>query len=182
VDTFQPSALIGACAQPGIFDERILRAMARLNERPIVFALSNPTAKSECTADQAYAWTGARALFASGSPFPPVKSAGRALVPGQGNNAWIFPGVGLGLVLSGARRASDEMFLAAAHALAAQVRADELAAGTLFPPAARLRPVAAAVAAEVAAVAYEQGHAARPRPGDLYATALGEMYEPRGGA
>jgi len=179
IDVFEPTALIGACAQPGIFDERILRAMARLNERPIVFALSNPTAKSECTAEQAYAWTDARALFASGSPFPPVKLGSRTLVPGQGNNAWIFPGVGLGLMLSGARRATDEMFLAAAHALAAQLRRDEIASGRLFPAAARLRPVAAAVAAEVAAVAYDQGHAARPRPRDLYGTALDTMYEPR---
>jgi len=179
IEAFRPTALIGACAQPGIFSERILAAMARLNERPIVFALSNPTAKSECTAEQAYAWTGGRALFASGSPFAPVHLNGRVIVPGQGNNAWIFPGVGLGLTLAGARRVTDEMFLAAAEALAAQVRADEIAQGRLFPPAARLRPVAAAVAAAVAAVAYEQAHATRPRPRDLYAAALAGMYEPR---
>jgi len=179
IEAFRPTALIGACAQPGIFSERILAAMARLNERPIVFALSNPTAKSECTAEQAYAWTGGRALFASGSPFAPVHLNGRVIVPGQGNNAWIFPGVGLGLTLAGARRVTDEMFLAAAEALAAQVRADEIAQGRLFPPAARLRPVAAAVAAAVAAVAYEQAHATRPRPRDFYAAALAGMYEPR---
>jgi malate dehydrogenase (oxaloacetate-decarboxylating)(NADP+) len=153
--------------------------MAQLNERPVVFALSNPTSKSECTAEQAYRWTGGRALFASGSPFAPVEVNGRTLVPAQGNNAWIFPGVGLGLGLSGARRVTDQMFLAAAQALAAQMRADEIAQGRLFPPAARLRPVAAAVAAAVAAVAYEQAHATRPRPRDLYAAALAGMYEPR---
>jgi malate dehydrogenase (oxaloacetate-decarboxylating)(NADP+) len=179
VEIFRPTALIGASAQAGLFGERVLSAMAQLNERPVVFALSNPTSKSECTAEQAYAWTGGRALFASGSPFAPVEVNGRSLVPAQGNNAWIFPGLGLGLGLSGARRVTDQMFLAAAQALAAQMRADEIAQGRLFPPAARLRPVAAAVAAAVAAVAYEQAHATRPRPRDLYAAALAGMYEPR---
>jgi malate dehydrogenase (oxaloacetate-decarboxylating)(NADP+) len=179
VEQFEPTALIGACGKRGAFTRPVLEAMARLNHRPIVFALSNPTSKAECTADQAYAWTDGRAVFASGSPFDPVAVAGRVQMPGQANNSYVFPGVGLGLLLSGASRATDEMFVAAAHALTGQVSESDLAQGRVFPVAARMRSVAAAVAAAVAAVAYEQGHATKPRPQDLRGEALGFMYEPR---
>lgn len=129
--------------------------------------------------EQAYAWTGGRALFAAGSPFAPVTLEGRVHVPGQANNSYIFPGVGLGLLTSRARRVTDEMFFAAARALAGRVTAGELERGRLFPAAARMREVAAAVASEVARVAYEQGYAAAARPADLAAATLGAMYEPR---
>jgi malate dehydrogenase (oxaloacetate-decarboxylating)(NADP+) len=144
-----------------------------------VFALSNPTSKSECTAAQAYAWTQGRAVFASGSPFEPVTAGGRVHVPGQGNNSYVFPGVGMGLIVSGARRVTDEMFLAAAQALAAQVSEADLAQGRVFPAGARMRETAAAVAAAVAGVAYEQGHAGKPRPADLRAAVVDAMYQPR---
>jgi malate dehydrogenase (oxaloacetate-decarboxylating)(NADP+) len=176
---FRPTALIGACAQPGMFTESVLRAMLRLNERPVVFALSNPTSKAECTAEQAYTWTDGRAIFASGSPFDPVAVAGTVWSPGQGNNSYVFPGVGLGLLLSGARRVTDEMFLAAASALAAQVSEADLQQGRVFPVAGRMREVAVAVSAAVAAVAHDQGHATRPRPADLAADAARFMYVPR---
>jgi malate dehydrogenase (oxaloacetate-decarboxylating)(NADP+) len=179
VDDFKPTALIGACTRTGIFTQPVLRAMSRFNERPIVFALSNPTSKAECTAEQAYAWTDGRAIFASGSPFAPVTVGGRVHSPGQGNNAFIFPGVGLGLLLSGARRVTDGMFLAAARALADRVSEADLREGRVFPAAARMREVAAAVAVAVAAAAYEQGHATHPRPTDLGAEAARFMYVPR---
>jgi malate dehydrogenase (oxaloacetate-decarboxylating)(NADP+) len=178
VEDFKPTVLIGACAQTGIFTQPVLRAMSRLNERPIVFALSNPTSKAECTAEQAYAWTDGRAIFASGSPFAPVTVGGRVHSPGQGNNAFIFPGVGLGLLLSGARRVTDGMFFAAARALADRVSEADLHEGLVFPAAARMREVAAAVALAVAATAYEQGHATHPRPTDLAAEAARFMYVP----
>ena len=178
VGNFKPTALVGACAQGGRFAQPVLEAMARLNERPIVLALSNPTSKAECTAEQAYAWTGGRAVFAGGGPPGPVKFGGRTYSPGQGNNSYVFPGVGLGLILCGARRVTDEMFFAAAQALAAQVSDADLEQGRIFPLAARMRQIAAAVAAAVAAVAYEQGHATKPRPEDLRAEAARIMYEP----
>ena len=121
ITELRPTTLIGVSGQPGTFDEAALRAMADVNQRPVVFALSNPTSKAECTAEQAYEWTEGRVVFASGSPFEPVVVDGTRYVPRQGNNAYIFPGIGLGVVLSGARRVTDEMFLSAA-----QVLADEL--------------------------------------------------------
>lgn len=179
IENFKPTVLIGASGKGGLFTEPVLRAMARLNERPIVFALSNPTSKAECTAGQAYAWTGGRAVFASGSPFDPVPCGGRVHAPGQGNNSFVFPGVGLGLLICGARRVTDEMFFAAAQALAAQISEADLEQGRIFPVAARMREVAAQVAAAVAAVAYAQDHATKPRPLDLRAEAARVMYEPR---
>jgi malate dehydrogenase (oxaloacetate-decarboxylating)(NADP+) len=181
VESFKPTALVGASGTGGLFTESVLRAMARLNERPIVLALSNPTSKAECTAEQAYAWTDGRVVFASGSPFDAVTLGGRVHMPGQANNSFVFPGVGLGLLMSGSRRATDEMFFAAAHALAAQVSESDLKVGRIFPVAGRMREVSAALAAAVAAVAHEQGHATKPRPPDLRAEAAQVMYEPRYG-
>jgi len=179
VEDFKPTVLIGACGQTGIFTQSVLEAVSRLNDRPIVFALSNPTSKAECTAEQAYMWTEARAIFASGSPFNPVTVAGCVHTPGQANNSFVFPGVGLGLLLSQASRATDEMFLAAASALADEVSAVDLQQGRVFPPAPRMREVAVAVSVAVAAVAHEQGHATTPRPADLAAEAARFMYLPR---
>ena len=131
VNTLKPTAIIGVAAVGGTFTQAVLEAMARLNPQPIVFALSNPTSKSECTAEQAYEWTGGRALFACGSPFDPVTLEGRTLVPRQGNNAYIFPGVGMGVIACGAKRVTDEMFLASARALAKQVTQADLDQGSL---------------------------------------------------
>jgi malate dehydrogenase (oxaloacetate-decarboxylating)(NADP+) len=178
VEDFKPTVLIGACGQAAMFTEAVLGAMSRLNDRPIIFALSNPTSKAECTAEQVYTWTAGRAIFASGSPFDPVIVAGRPHAAAQGNNSFVFPGVGLGLLLSGARQVTDEMFLAAARALADQVSALDLEQGRVFPSAARMREVALAVSVAVAAVAHDQGHATRPRPADLAAEAARFMYVP----
>ena len=120
VKALKPTAIIGVGATPGMFTREVIEEMSRLNERPIVFALSNPTSKAECTAEQAYAWSGGKALFASGSPFDPVTLDGRRFVPRQGNNSYIFPGVGLGVVAVRATRVTDEMFMAAARTLAAR--------------------------------------------------------------
>ena len=153
--------------------------MSRHNERPIVFALSNPTSKAECTAEEAYAWSRGRAVFASGSPFDPVDFEGKRFVPGQGNNAYIFPGVGLGLIASGARLVTDEMFFAAARALADAVDADDLAVGRVYPPLGRVRQVSLQIACAVAEVAFRTGLADAPRPQDLTLHVASMMYEPR---
>jgi len=181
IESFQPTVLIGASGKGGLFTQPVLAAMARINERPIVFALSNPTANSECTAEQAYAGTDGHAVFASGSPFAPVTVGARVHAPGQSNNSYVFPGVGLGLLISGSKRVTDEMFFAAAQALAGQVSQRDLDEGRVFPAAARMREVAAAVAAAVARIAYEQEHATRPRAQDLPGEAARVMYEPRYG-
>ena len=127
VKLLKPTMLIGASGQAKSFTQEIVKLMADINERPVIFALSNPTSKAECTADEAYTWTNGRAVFASGSPFAPVKVGGKTLVPGQGNNAYIFPGIGLGIVCTGARRVTESMFIVAARTLASLIRESELA-------------------------------------------------------
>ena len=179
VEDFKPTVLIGACGQRGMFTQPVLEAMARFNDRPIVFALSNPTSKAECTAEQAYSWSDGRAVFASGSPFEPVTLAGRLHTPGQANNSYIFPGLGLGLLVSGARRVTDGMFFAAADALAGQTSDADLQQGRVFPRGARMRDVARAVSVAVAGVAYEQRLASRPHPTDLDEAVRSFMYSPQ---
>ena len=180
VKALRPTAIIGASAAPGLFTREVIEEMSRLNERPIVFALSNPTSKAECTAQQAYEWSDGRALFASGSPFAPVTLPdGRHFVPRQGNNAYIFPGVGLALVVVGATRVTDAMFLTAARALSKCTTDADLAQGSLYPPLSGVRDVSARIAVEVAEVAYRDGLAELERPDDLAATIRAEMYDPR---
>jgi malate dehydrogenase (oxaloacetate-decarboxylating)(NADP+) len=178
IASIRPTILIGASGQAGAFDAQALGALARCNERPVVFALSNPTAKAECTAEQAYRATGGRAIFASGSPFAPVTLEGRTRVTGQANNCFVFPGVGLAVLATRATRVSDAMWFAAAEALAAQVSEADLAAGRIFPAAARIRAVAEAVAVAVARVAYDEGLATQPRPVDVGAFVRAAMVRP----
>jgi len=178
VRALEPSAIIGVAAVGKTFTREVLEEMARLNERPVVFALSNPTSQSECAAQEAYLWTAGRALFACGSPFDPVSVGGRTHVPRQGNNSYIFPGVGLGLVAARARRATDEMFLAAARALADLVTPQDLEQGSLYPPLARVREVSARIAEAVAEVAFARGLAGVARPANLPAFVRSQMYQP----
>jgi len=181
IQSFKPTALIGATGQTGLFTQSALEAMACCNDRPIVFALSNPTSKSECTAEQAYAGTGGRALYACGSLVAPVTHAGRVHRPGQANNSHIFPGVGQGVIFTRARRVTEGMFLAAARALAAQVSDADLAQGRLFPLPTQMRDVAIAVAVAVATEAYETGLSAVNRPADLRLEIASSMYQPQYG-
>jgi malate dehydrogenase (oxaloacetate-decarboxylating)(NADP+) len=178
VKALRPTAVIGVAGVGRAFTREVLESMSRHNERPIVFALSNPTSKAECTAEEAYTWSGGRAVFASGSPFDPVVFEGKRFVPGQGNNAYIFPGVGLGVIASRARLVTDEMFFAAAKALAAEAGEDDLAVGRVYPPLSSVRQVSLAIACAVAEIAYQRGIAVGQRPADLRAHVAGLMYEP----
>ena len=178
IHALRPSVLIGVSGQPQTFTRPVVEAMSQFNDRPIIFALSNPTSKSECTAEQAYGWSRGRAIFASGSPFPPVHYEGKTLVPGQANNAHVFPGVALGVVASGATRVTDAMFLAAAHTLADAVDETDIAQGNVFPPLGRVREISASIAVAVAEIAFESGLAAVPRPRNIPALVEGQMYHP----
>ena len=152
--------------------------MAQINERPAIFALSNPTSRAECTAEQAYEWSGGRAIFTSGSPFDAVERNGKIHQPGQGNNAYVFPGIGLGAVACQAKTIDDGMFLAAAQALAHQVSQTNLDADTLYPPLSDIRDVSLHIAVAVAETAYQSGVAQAKRPDDLKAYIKDMMYVP----
>jgi len=177
VEALRPTGIVGVSAQPGAFTEPVVRAMTRINARPIVFPLSNPTRKAECTAEQAYRWSNGTAVFTSGSPFAPVELGGRRFVPGQGNNAYIFPGLGLGAIVAGARRITDTMFYAAARTLAGLVDQSSLDQGSLFPRLSELRHVSAHIAVAVATIAHEEGLATAPHADDLEAAVRAQMYD-----
>ncbi|KAL9376779.1 hypothetical protein Peur_030899 [Populus x canadensis] len=179
VKAIKPTVLIGTSGVGKTFTKEVIEAMASFNEKPLILALSNPTSQSECTAEEAYTWTKGKAIFASGSPFDPVEYEGKVFVPGQSNNAYIFPGLGLGLVISGAIRVHDDMLLAAAEALAGQIKEEYLAKGLIYPPLSNIRKISVQIAANVAAKAYELGLATRlPRPENLVKHAESCMYSP----
>ncbi|XP_038079327.1 NADP-dependent malic enzyme-like isoform X2 [Patiria miniata] len=179
VQSIKPTVLIGAAAIARVFTEKILRDMASFNERPIIFALSNPTSKSECTAEEAYTYTDGRCVFASGSPFPShTLPDGRVMYPGQGNNSYIFPGVALGVVLFGVRHISDELFLEAAKSLASIVTDNDLKEGRVYPPLQQVREVSVKLAVRTAEYAYETNVASRyPRPDNLEQFVRSRMYD-----
>lgn len=179
INAIKPTVLIGTSGVGRQFTKEVVETMAAINEKPIILALSNPTSQSECTAEEAYTWSQGRAIFASGSPFPPVEYEGKVFVPGQANNAYIFPGFGLGLLMSGTIRVHDEMLLAASEALAAQVTQENFDKGMIYPPFSNIRKISAQIAANVAAKAYELGLATRlPQPKDLVKYAESCMYSP----
>lgn len=178
VRALRPTGVIGVAAQPGAFNAEVLHEMAEINERPIVFALSNPTSRAECNAETAYRETNGRALFASGSPFAPVALGDKTFVPRQGNNSYVFPGLGLGAVFAQARCMPTGMFLAASRALAEFVSESDLEQGSLYPPLSMVREVSVKIGATVAQYAYDNGLANNERPEDLEAAVRAFMYDP----
>jgi malic enzyme len=174
----RPTILIGTCGRSGTFTEGAIREMGALVRRPIVLPLSNPTSQAEATPEDVIAWTGGRALVATGSPFPPVEDGGRRRMIGQANNAFVFPGVGLGLIVAEAREVTDEMFLAAADTLAGLVGPERVDSGALYPPQSTLREVSRAIASAVVRVARDQGLGRAFRNDEIEPAVEAEMWFP----
>jgi len=168
VEAVKPTFLIGAAGQGPTFTKEVLEKMAELNKRPVIFALSNPTSKAECTAIEAYTATNGTCVFASGSPFANVEFNGQTFVPGQGNNSYIFPGVGLAIITCMIRHIPEEMFFIAAKTLSDQVTEEDLKQGLVYPPIEKIRQVSKVIAVKIAEYAYEHNLAAYyPKPEDL---------------
>jgi malate dehydrogenase (oxaloacetate-decarboxylating)(NADP+) len=178
VKALRPTCIIGVSTVPKLFNRAVIEAMAEINQRPIIFPYSNPTSRSECTAEEAYRWSGGRAVFASGSPFPPVEVDGRKFIPGQGNNVYIFPAMGMAAFATEATRVTEEMFIIAAKAVAEQVSDDNLATGLIYPPQSRILDAELHVAERVAAYIFEKGLARVARPDDVGALIRARAYRP----
>ncbi|XP_026939414.1 NADP-dependent malic enzyme, mitochondrial isoform X3 [Sagmatias obliquidens] len=176
----KPTAIIGVAAIAGAFTEQILRDMASFHERPIIFALSNPTSKAECTAEKCYRVTEGRGIFASGSPFKDVTlEDGRTFIPGQGNNAYVFPGVALGVIAGGVRHIPDGLFLLTAEQIAQEVSEQHLSQGRLYPPLSTIRDVSLRIAIKVLDFAYKHNLASYyPEPKDKEAFVRSLVYTP----
>jgi malate dehydrogenase (oxaloacetate-decarboxylating)(NADP+) len=178
IKALRPTGIIGVSTVPKLFTREVIEAMAEINERPIIFPYSNPTSRSECTAEEAYRWSGGRAVFASGSPFPPVEIAGRKFVPGQGNNVYIFPAMGMAVFATEATRVTEGMFLVAAKAVAEQVTDEDLATGLIYPPQSTILDASLHVAERVAAYIFDNGLTRVPRPSDIGALIRTRAYRP----
>jgi malate dehydrogenase (oxaloacetate-decarboxylating)(NADP+) len=178
VKALKPTGIIGVSAVPKLFNREVIETMAELNQRPIIFPYSNPTSRSECSAEEAYRWSDGRAIFASGSPFPPVDIGGRRFVPNQGNNVYIFPAMAMALFATEAKRVTDDMFLTAAHAIAEQVSEESLAAGLIYPPRERILNASLHVAERVATCIFDHGLARVTRPDDVGALIRARVHRP----
>jgi len=178
IERIKPTAIIGVSTMKGAFNREVIEAMSRLNERPIIFPFSNPTSRSECTAEEAYTWSDGRAIVASGSPFDPVTYKGKTYVTGQGNNVFIFPAVGLAIFATEAKRVTDDMMLAAARSLAKQVTQENFDSGLVYPSIRDVLAVETEVAIDVAKLIFEKGLAEVEQPEDLREFITSKMYQP----
>ena len=178
VEAIKPTGIIGVSTVPKLFNQAVIEAMARINERPIIFPYSNPTSRSECTAEEAYKWSVGRAVFASGSPFPPVEIDGKKFVPGQGNNVYIFPAMGMAVLATEAKRVTEEMFIIAARAVAEQVTEANLAIGLIYPPTSNILAASLHTAGRIAEYIFDHGLAGVPRPTDIDAHIRVRAYKP----
>jgi malate dehydrogenase (oxaloacetate-decarboxylating)(NADP+) len=185
IEDFKPTALIGvsgnalpSTAEGRLFNREVVEAMTRLNARPIIFALSNPTEHHECLPEQAYAWSGGKAVYAGGVPFPPVHLDGQTFLPSQANNLYIFPAVGMAIHATNAKRVTDEMFIEAAHAVADQVTPEQLKLGMLFPPQSNILETEIKTAVRVARLVFDNNLAQVARPADCDAFIRGQVYKP----
>jgi malate dehydrogenase (oxaloacetate-decarboxylating)(NADP+) len=178
IEDLKPTAIIGVSTKGKTFTQKVVETMSRLNQRPIIFAYSNPTDHAECTAEEAYRWSDGRALYAAGVQFQPVRYNGKTLIPGQGNNLYIFPAVGLAIYATQARLVTDEMFIAAAQAVADQVTDDEIRSGLLYPPQSNILETEITTAERVAQVIFDRGLAGVKQPKDLRRFLESQLYRP----
>ena len=178
IEALKPTAIIGVSTVAKAFDQKVIEAMSKLNERPIIFPYSNPTSRSECTAKQAYEWSKGKAVFASGSPFAPVHLGDKTFIPGQGNNVYIFPAMGMAIYATEAKRVTDEMFIVAAKALSDQVTEANLEVGLIYPPQHDILKVSLKVAAAVAKFVFDKGLAGVDAPDDVEAFIAAKAYTP----
>ena len=178
IESIKPTAIIGVSTVPKLFNQAVIEAMSRVNPRPIIFPYSNPTSRSECTAQEAYTWSKGQAIFASGSPFDPVPFGGRTFIPGQGNNVYIFPAVGLAVLATEATRVTQEMFICAARAVAEQVTQNDLDSGLIYPPQSHILAASLHAATRVAELVFERGLARVARPADVSAHVRSAAYAP----
>lgn len=178
IEQIKPTGIVGVSTVPKLFNQQVIEAMARVNERPIIFPYSNPTSRSECTAEEAYKWSDGRAIFASGSPFPPVRLGDKTFVPGQGNNVYIFPAMGMAVLATQATRVTEDMFIVAAQAVAELVTQEELDSGLIYPPQHDIRAASLHVAARIAERIFDNGLARVERPADIAAQIEAMAYQP----
>jgi malate dehydrogenase (oxaloacetate-decarboxylating)(NADP+) len=178
LESIKPTTIIGVSTIGGAFNQRVIEAMSRINERPIVLALSNPTEKAECTPEQAYTWSKGKAIYAAGVQFPPVHLNGQTFLPGQANNFYIFPAVGMAIFATQASRVTDEMFIEAAGGVADQVEPELLKQGLLYPLQSNILETEIQTAARVAKLVFDSGLARVPRPADMVAFIRGHVYKP----
>jgi malate dehydrogenase (oxaloacetate-decarboxylating)(NADP+) len=157
IESIKPTTIIGVSTIGGAFNQKVIESMSRINERPVILALSNPTEKAECTPEQAYTWSEGKAIYASGVQFPPVQFGGKAYLPGQANNFYIFPAIGMAIFATQASRVTDEMFIEAARAVADQVPSDLLQQGLLYPPQSNILETEIQTAARVAKIVFDSG-------------------------
>ena len=179
IEAFKPTVLIGASTKGGLFDQKVVEAMSRLNERPMILALSNPTRKAECTAEQAYIWSQGTALYAAGVQFPDVKLNGKTFHPGQANNFYIYPAIGLATYVARPKRLTDECFIVAAQATADQVDAELREKGRLYPRQSNILETEVTTATRVAELMFDKGLAQVKRPRDIRSWIEGQLYRPQ---
>ena len=179
IEDIRPTTIIGVSTIGGAFTQEVVEAMSRTNGRPVILALSNPTEKAECTPEQAYTWSNGKAIYAAGVQFPPVQYRGQTFLPGQANNFYIFPAVGMAIFATQAKRVTDEMFIEAGRAVADQVPADLLKQGLLYPLQSNVLETEIQTAARVAKLVFDSGLAQVERPaGDMVSFIRRHVYEP----
>jgi len=178
IESIKPTVIVGVSTVPKLFNQAVIEAMSRINTRPIIFPYSNPTSRSECTAQEAYTWSNGQAIFASGSPFDPVTLGGKTYIPGQGNNVYIFPAMGLAVLATEASRVTQEMFICTAQAVAEQVTQAQLDSGLIYPPQSHILEASLHAATRVAQLIFDRGLARVPRPADVEKHVRSYAYNP----